>query len=143
MSEFFDSIVPIVAITFCIGLPVAGGIFLLWRNNINKHEERMKMIENGYIPTEEPKSIGKTKTLRNGMLMLGLGVGAILGYFLGEWLGYDKENFALLVCISAIAIGGLGLCLSYFILYGRLTKEEDLESEKTKIQKENPDKNNG
>ncbi len=126
MEQFFDSLVPILGILCAVALPIAGGIFLATKNIVNKHNEKMKMIEAGLIPQELPKEVSKTATLRNGMLMLGLGIGAILGFFLGEWLGYEKLTFALMVCLSALTLGGLALCLCYVFLY-RSNKDENTD----------------
>ncbi len=124
MSYFLEACIPIVAIVFAVGLPIGGGIFLFWKNATNKHEEKMKMIEQGLVPEEKPKKISNTTTLRNGMLMLGLGLGAILGLILGKWLEYRDEMILLIMPVSSIAFGGLALFICYFIIYNLEQKEK-------------------
>ena len=72
-------LIPLVAIVCAVGLPVVLLIVLVVRTTRTKHEERMAMIEKGIVLEEPERKANKFNALRNGLLMIGLALGAISG----------------------------------------------------------------
>jgi Ca2+/Na+ antiporter len=111
MEEVIGSLIPIVAIVMGIGLAIYG--------THTKHKERLKMIEQGIIPQEEPKK-PTMAPLMWGLLLLGVAVGILLGNMFYEQLNLESETAAL---VLAILFGGLALMAFYFIRRGKEQKE--------------------
>ena len=76
-----DWLIPLVAIVCAVGLPVVLLIVLVVRTTRTKHEERMAMIEKGIVLEEPERKVNKFNALRNGLLMIGLALGAIGGIY--------------------------------------------------------------
>lgn len=84
----------------------------------SKHKERMALIEKGldpsvYMKEEEPYH----KALMWGLLILGIGLGAFVGYILYAYAGLSQ---AYAVPTMALVFGGLGLI--GFYVYRRKTE---------------------
>lgn len=76
------------------------------------NEERMSMIDKGMNPFDDRVRPQNTSfSLRSSLLLIGVGVGLFLGYFLDESTHMDEVAYfsMLLIC------GGLGLGISYII----------------------------
>ena len=114
-------LVPILAVIGIFILPVAAlgiGWVVLLRN---RHEERIKMIEKGVILEEPEKKANRYPALRNGLFMVGLAVGLILG---------PENDFDFLVIpVFAVLFGGFGFIV-YFALSRRLQVKEREEDKK-------------
>jgi hypothetical protein len=86
-----------------------------------ENDERMAMIEKGVGPDIFPKRLRDTSvSLRFSLLMIGVGSGILLGYFLDR--AFDMEEVAyfsmLFIC------GGIGLGAAYIIEENRTKKIE-------------------
>ncbi|MDL2222230.1 hypothetical protein LJC35_06735 [Parabacteroides sp. OttesenSCG-928-N08] len=119
-------LIPVMGIIFAIGLPVIFG-FILWNQyNKGKNAERMAMIERGVIPDEivrPEKRSNRYPALRNGLFMIGIALGAIIGILMGPvlvingWIDFT-------VVTMAVLFGGIAFVI-YFFLARRLEQEED------------------
>ncbi len=108
-----DLWVPLAAIAICVGLPVLGGILLGRRSQETKHAERMAMIEKGMIIEEPEKKINKYNALRNGLLMIGLSLGAIAGIFVSKAINTWDGDF--MIFILSVLGGGIAFIIYFFI----------------------------
>lgn len=74
--------------------------------------ENMAMIEKGMNPKQYANLPAPFKSLKNGLLFLGAGVGLLVAYFLDHNMSYRGGNEAIYFACIAIG-GGLGLVASY------------------------------
>lgn len=118
-----DWLVPLVAIICAVGLPVLLLIVLVVRTTRSKHEERMAMIEKGIVLEEPERKANKFNALRNGLLMIGLALGAICGIALEETMPSDWEGFA--VIIFTVLGGGIAYLAYFFIVLKMMEKEKE------------------
>jgi hypothetical protein len=94
------------------------GIFYL------RNRETMAMIEKGMNPKEYANRPAPYRNLKNGLLLLGAGIGLALAYFITQYVLHDEDNPALWFALIGIG-GGLGLIGSY-----RIEKRELLDQER-------------
>ncbi len=121
----------LVAVLAVIGifiLPVAAlgiGWVVLLRN---RHEERIKMIDKGVILAEPERSPNRYPALRNGLFMVGLAIGLILGMFVEPYVPESDFEF-MVIPTFAVLFGGFGFVV-YFVLSRRLQVKERQEDKK-------------
>jgi MFS family permease len=116
-------IVAIIAIISTVLLPVIfisiiGSQYLKQRN-----AERMAMIEKGIIPeeTEKPeKKVNRYAALRNGLLMVGIALGVVLGAMLGPIAVIGKWT---MIFVMALLFGGLSFVFYFFLSRSMEEKE--------------------
>ncbi len=113
-TEELALMIPFFAIAsffiFAIALPILCAIRFSLAYLKNKHTEKMMMIDKGMI-IEEPTTRRAT-IIRRGSLMLGLGIGAMIGFFVSEYFQCIPPKAGIIICISALTLGGLGLLVS-------------------------------
>ena len=100
-------LIPIVAIICTIGLPILVISIIVYKSVQTKHQEKLAMIEKGMILQEPEKRTNKYTALRNGLLLVGLAVGAMIGLGISEtWL---RDSFAgdFMIAIMTILFGGI------------------------------------
>lgn len=74
--------------------------------------ERMLMIEKGVSPELFRKErSNSSSTLRWSFLLIGIGIGFLMGYWLDAAFGMDETGYFSMLFI----FGGLGLGISYFM----------------------------
>ena len=115
-------LIPLVAIVCAVGLPVVLLIVLVVRTTRTKHEERMAMIEKGIVLEEPERKANKFNALRNGLLMIGLALGAIGGIYLDDTMPHDWAGF---VVIFTVLGGGIAYLAYFFIVLKMLEKEKE------------------
>ena len=86
-----------------------------------KSRENMSMIEKGLNPKEFANRPAPYRNLKNGLLLLGSGIGLALAYIITQYVLHDEDNLALWFALIGIG-GGLGLITSY-----RIEKRELLD----------------
>ena len=79
-----------------------------------KSRENLSMIEKGMNPKEFANRPAPYRNLKNGLLLLGAGIGLALAYIITKYMLHDEENPALWFALIGIG-GGLGLIGSYKI----------------------------
>lgn len=117
-------LIPIVAIICTIGLPVLVILIIVYKNVQTKHQEKLAMIEKGMILQEPEKRTNKYTALRNGLLLVGLAVGAMIGLGISEtWL---RDSFAgdFMIAIMTILFGGIAF-LAYFFMIRSMQKQDN------------------
>ena len=117
-------LIPIVAIICTIGLPILLISIIVYKSVQTKHQEKLAMIEKGMILQEPEKRTNKYTALRNGLLLVGLAVGAMIGLGISEtWL---RDSFAgdFMIAIMTILFGGIAF-LAYFFMIRSMQKQDN------------------
>ena len=117
-------LIPIVAIICTIGLPILVISIIVYKSVQTKHQEKLAMIEKGMILQEPEKRTNKYTALRNGLLLVGLAVGAMIGLGISEtWL---RDSFAgdFMIAIMTILFGGIAF-LAYFFMIRSMQKHDN------------------
>lgn len=94
-----------------------------------RHEERMGMIEKGIILEEPEKKANRFPALRNGIFMIALALGILIGMFIMPHVDIDTDWVYLLVPTLAVLFGGVGFII-YFFLSRKIQKKEEAEDKK-------------
>jgi F0F1-type ATP synthase assembly protein I len=77
-----------------------------------ENQERMAMIEKGVSPELfNKKKVNNSVTLRGSLLLIGIGTGILLGYFLDRMFNMEEVGYFSMLFI----LGGLGLGAAYLI----------------------------
>ena len=116
--------IPILGVICAVGMPVLLGIIASYMTIKSKHEEKMAMIEKGIVLEEAmrpERRPNRYNTLRNGIFMIGLSLGVIVGMMVDSAFTYDSDWF--------IMFGGVAFII-YFFLSRSLMEKERLEDEK-------------
>ncbi|MBL6444922.1 hypothetical protein JMN32_01285 [Fulvivirga sp. 29W222] len=112
--EFIAVFIPIIAI---IGVVI---MIIYLRRYTN--DERLAMIEKGMSPAELSNARSSTSgPLRFSLLLIGIGLGFIVGYFIDSSTNMNELSYFSMLFI----FGGVGLGLSY-IIEEKKAKKEDL-----------------
>ncbi|OCW92812.1 hypothetical protein A9168_14355 [Macellibacteroides sp. HH-ZS] len=117
-------LIPILGIICAIGLPVLVTSIIVYKSIQTKHQEKLAMIEKGMILQEPEKRTNKYTALRNGLLLVGLAVGAMIGLGISEtWL---RDSFAgdFMIAIMTILFGGIAF-LAYFFMIRSMQKQDN------------------
>ena len=88
---------------------------------MSRHRQRMAMIEKGMDPGNLNMKEVPFRNLRNGMLMMGIGLGLFLGYIMDTYMiGYGPDgevgDTPLPYFIMVLLCGGLSLVLHHVIV---------------------------
>ncbi len=118
-----DWLIPLVAIICAVGLPIILLMVVVVRTTRQRHEERMAMIEKGIVLEEPERRANKYGALRNGLLMVGLAFGAILGVYLDGTMSSEWEGFS--VVIYTVLGGGVAYLVYFFIVLKMMEKEKE------------------
>lgn len=116
--------VAILGVICTIGLPIVMAIFICYWVLTGKHKERMAMIERGIVPEEAERQKANPNryiALRNGILMISLALGALVGFMLDSYIT-NISNYVVLPA-TTILFGGIGF-VSYFFLSRYLERKE-------------------
>ncbi len=125
-------LVTILGIICVIGMPVLLAIIASYMTIKSKHEEKMAMIERGIVLEEAPRperNPNRYNTLRNGILMIGLSLGVIVGLAFDSSFTYDSDWFFLSLPAVVILFGGVAFVV-YFFLSRFFMRKESEEDEK-------------
>ena len=119
----FGELIPLIGILSSVALPIGFGMYLGLTAIRTKHKENIELIKQGIVPT--PKSSptpNKYRSLRNGVLCLGIGLGLIIGFILSEQLRLTNEARVLVIASSTLTFLGLA-----YVLFFWVTKDKKLD----------------
>lgn len=117
----------IIAILSAVALPITLGVYFGLRSNKLKHLERMEMIKQGIIPSEENKGVpNKLKSLRNGIVLVGVAIGLITGLLVSESLNLNEDDSFWAVAPCVLFFLGLSY-LIYFFLSGKMKETGEVQ----------------
>lgn len=89
---------------------------------ITRHRERMNLIAKGLPLYGDRPSVRAMdhplRSLKNGLLMIGVGIGAVLGYFFEQAVAPRTEFGPLPYIVAMVICGGIALVL-FYIAFGR------------------------
>ncbi|HHV86772.1 MAG TPA: hypothetical protein GXX42_13325 [Petrimonas sp.] len=121
--------VPIIAILCTIGLPIGFGMYLGLTSIRAEHKERMDLIRQGIIPPERMKkkaNPNRLVSLRNGIVLIALGIGIIVGFLCSEYLTIGQDNEFWIIGASVVFFLGLGF-LAYFLVTQKMPSAQQKE----------------
>ena len=125
MEEFMALLIPIIAIICAVGLPVCLGAFVLIKLISSNNKERLELARHGIVPPVRSKpSPNKYRSLRSGILCIGIATGLIAGILFTSCRMYVYYVEFLIICSSTI----LCLGLSYIVFF-LIVKDKDMENE--------------
>lgn len=111
-----NDVVSIITILSAVALPVALGMYLAIRSTSQKHRERMEMIKQGLMPpSDEKEPPNRLKTLRNAVLLIGIGLGLVVGLWIANTMGLDEDASFWAVGPSIVFFLGISYLIYFFL----------------------------
>ena len=116
-----ETLIPIIAILSTIALPIATGLILGFKKINSDHKERMGLIKQGIIPPDAPRKPKQQTTpnryvsLRNGIILISLGIGFIAGFLGIKYLVIGEDNPFFFLAASIVLLLGIGFLVFYLI----------------------------
>ncbi len=112
MEEVIGKLTGLLAVILIFGGAPTAIVLVYYFARRAKHSERLALIEKGADPSIYMKEESSTySALAWGLFILGIGLGAFLGYILSVMTPMDRE---FLMPTLSLAFGGIGL-VGYFI----------------------------
>ena len=122
-----QNLVAMLAIVCIFGLPILAVAFVLVKLITSNNKERLELARHGIVPPVQSKpSPNKYRSLRSGILCIGVAVGLILGMIIMSNYKSDEDysNYIvfvdyvkfLIVCSTTIFSLGLSYIIFYFIV---------------------------
>lgn len=103
-------IVPVLGVLLPIIITLGAFVMVAYLRKF-QNMERMMIIEKGLSP-DMFKSVGtKPTTIRWSLLLIGVGIGFLMGYWLDRTFDMEEVGYFSMLFI----FGGLGLGLAYFV----------------------------
>lgn len=119
-------LIPIVAIVCIFALPVIFGSLVLLRLINANSQERLELARHGIVAPVRPKpSPNKYRTLRNGILCIGIAIGIAIGTLIVLNGGYREYIEFLIISSSTIMCLGLGYLVFYLIVKNKKLENEE------------------
>lgn len=142
------AVVAVVTVILIFGGPtiLILGLVLGLRTMKNRHAERMALINQGLMPPDTPTKRANPNrfiTLRNGIVLVSLAIGIVVGFLLPNLSGLSNGALVLgdyrvdvetggFFTVSASIVFFLGLgYLTYFFISRKMEKEEENENDFT------------
>jgi hypothetical protein len=122
MKDVMGELIPIIAIICTIGLPIVAGWILGSQWIKSRHAERMGLINQGIIPPDAPRKKSEPNrlvSLRNGIVLIALGIGIMVGFLCSEYLVIGQGNEFWVTGASVVFFLGVGY-LVYFLIVQRM-----------------------
>lgn len=120
--EVLAVLIPIIAILSTVALPLIVGSILIFNKINSTHKERMGLIQQGIIPPDAPKRKPKQQTtpnryvsLRNGIILISLGIGFIAGFLGIKYLVIGEDNPFFFFAASIVLFLGIGFLVFFMI----------------------------
>ncbi len=114
--------IAVLAIVCAVALPIITGLVIGVQAIRSRHEERMEMLKNGVILEEPEKKPNRYPALRNGLFMIGLALGVVVGALMGPIL-IIEDWFDLTIPTMAVLFGGIAYVIYFFLARAIYRKE--------------------
>jgi len=125
MEDFMGILVAIIAIICIFGLPVILGAYVLVKLITSNNKERLELAKHGIVPPAKSKPApNKYRSLRNGMLCIGIALGLIIGMVLTVGSMYEYYVEFLMITTSTI----MGMGIAYIVFY-LMVKNKDIDND--------------
>lgn len=124
-----DDLIGLIAILSAVALPIAFGMTLGMISIKSAHRERMGLINQGIIPpqrTSKKPNPNRYVSLRNGILLVAIGIGIIVGFVSANYLAYGNYREFLVIAASIVFFLGVGF-LAYFFITRNVVEEKDID----------------
>lgn len=116
MNDILGSGIAIVAILSTIALPIGLGVYFALRTASYKHKERMELIKQGLMPPSDDKEIpNRLKTLKNAVLLIGIGAGLVVGLLIVKTMNLNEENAIWIIGPSVLIFLGASHLIYFFM----------------------------
>ena len=126
-------LIPIIAVISIFALPVITALVLIFKKISSTHKERMGLIEQGIIPPNQSKrkrTPNRYVSLRNGIVLIALGIGVIVGFLGTNYLVIGENNPFLFLVASVVLFLGIGYTVFFLITKDATDyKNVDLDSD--------------
>ncbi|MGI6574242.1 MAG: DUF6249 domain-containing protein [Fermentimonas sp.] len=127
-----EVLIPILGVICAVGLPIVAGMVLGIQWIKARNMERMGLINQGIIPLDSPRrrrSPNRLVSLRNGIVLIALGIGIIVGFLCMEYLVIGSGNTFWVIGASVVFFLGVGY-LTYFLVVQKMPhlEKEDAET---------------
>jgi len=130
-----DDLIPLLAIICTIGLPIIAGWILGSQWIRTRNAERMGLINQGIIPPDRtPKrksDPNRLVSLRNGIVLIALGIGIMVGFLCSEYLVIGQGNEFWMTGASVVFFLGVGYLVYFLIVqkmpFNRFREESEQE----------------
>lgn len=122
------ALVSIIAILSSVALPIGLGMYIAIRSMNVKHKERMELIRQGILPPEKSKPTpNKYRSLRNGILLVGIALGLIISLLISYELGLEEDEAFWVVASGVLLFLGLSYLIFYFLMRNKNEFDEELD----------------
>ena len=112
-----EVIIPVLGIFLPIIISLGAFIMVVYLRKF-QNIERLSMIEKGLSPDYFKNQRPTSGTIRASLLLIGVGIGFLMGYWLDRAFAMDEVGYFSMLFI----FGGIGLGLAYFIEEGKNKK---------------------
>ena len=127
----------VIAIISIFALPVITALVLIFKKLNSTHKERMSLIQQGIIPPNQTKQKSvpnRYRSLRNGIILIALGIGIIVGFIGTNYLVIGEDNPFLFVIASTVFFLGIGYTVFFIVTrnvksYKSLDIDNDFEDD--------------
>ena len=135
--EFMEGLVAVISVISIFALPLITALILILKKIKSTHKERMGLIEQGIIPPNQSKrkrTPNRYVSLRNGIVLIALGIGVIVGFLGTNYLVIGENNPFLFLVASVILFLGIGYTVFFLITkdtkdYKNVDWDSDLEDD--------------
>ena len=103
-------IVPVLGVLLPIIITLGAFVMIVYLRKF-ENTERMLIIEKGLAPDTFKKERISISALRWSLLLIGVGIGFLMGYWLDSAFSMDEVGYFSMLFI----FGGIGLGLAYFV----------------------------
>ncbi|HQQ98349.1 MAG TPA: hypothetical protein PLX35_13855 [Cyclobacteriaceae bacterium] len=103
-------IVPVLGVLLPIIISLGAFVMVVYLRKF-QNMERMMIIEKGLAPDMFKKERFTNATIRWSLLLIGVGIGFLIGYWLDRSFDMEQVGYFSMLFI----FGGLGLGVAYFI----------------------------
>ena len=132
-----ETLVAVISIISIFALPIITALILIFKKISSTHKERMGLIEQGIIPPNQSKrkrTPNRYVSLRNGIVLIALGIGVIVGFLGTNYLIIGENNPFLFLVASVVLFLGIGYTVFFLITkdtkdYKNVDLDSDLEDD--------------
>lgn len=127
MKDFLAGMVPIIGAIMIFGIPMLA-IYLGIYNTKMKSRENMELIKQGIIPPQPERmkpAPNKYRSLRNGFLCIGIGLGIIVGLIIYNNSSLDLGKGEYMFVMGASILFFLGIA---YVAFFMVVKDKNLDN---------------
>lgn len=118
----------ILAIVCIFGLPIILGALVYTKLIKSNNKERLELAKHGIMPPQKAKSApNKYRSLRNGIISIGIALGLIVGIIIVMSFSYVEHIGFLIITSSTILFMGLAYIVFYLLVKDKSESDYDAE----------------